>query len=525
MNNRNTLKNLEPACFYLRKSREDIDAEARGEGETLAKHKAALFRLAKEHGVNITKVFEEVVSGESIVHRPEMLQLLKEVGEGRWRSVFCMEIDRLGRGDMEDQGLILRTFKQAKTLIVTPRKIYDLNNEWDEEYTEFEAFMARKELKIITRRLQGGRIRSVEDGNYIGTRPPYGYLIEKKGRDRILVPHPDQAPVVQLIFKLYTHDDPNVRMGSGKIAAELNQLGKPTYTGKPWEASTVLFILKNEVYIGRLQWKKRQYKKSASPDKLREMKTRDRSEWIDVEGKHEPLVSKEIFNKAQAILKGKYHVPYHLVNGITNPLAGLVKCGICGASMVYRPYHRKQLPHIMCYNSRCSNRSSRFEYIERDILDGLSAWLEDYRAQWGKAKPAETKDNVVSIKKKTLQHLQKELKELAKQKERLHELLEKRIYDENTYLERSVRLSERTKDIESAITQAEALIATEKQRERARREVIPKLEKALAAYRQSPDPAVKNAVLKSVLEYAEYKKEKHQRDDDYTLVLHPRLPK
>jgi DNA invertase Pin-like site-specific DNA recombinase len=103
-----------------------------------------------------------------------MLQLLKEVSEGKWKSVFYMEIDRLGRGDMEDQGIILRTFKQAKTLIVTPRKVYDLNDEFDEEYTEFEAFMARKELKIITRRLQGGRLRSVEDGNYLSTLPPYG---------------------------------------------------------------------------------------------------------------------------------------------------------------------------------------------------------------------------------------------------------------------------------------------------------------------------------------------------------------
>ena len=152
--------------------------------------------------MNITHVFEEVVSGESVIHRPEMMNLLKEVAEGKWRSVFCIEVDRLGRGDMEDQGLILKTFKNAKTLIVTPRKIYDLNDEFDEEYTEFEAFMARKELKIITRRLQNGRIRSVQDGNYIGAKPPYGYQVEKKGQDRLLVPHPDQAPVVKLIFDL-----------------------------------------------------------------------------------------------------------------------------------------------------------------------------------------------------------------------------------------------------------------------------------------------------------------------------------
>ena len=54
-----------------------------------------------------------------------------------------MDLDRLGRGDMKDQGIILETFKESKTKIITPRKTYDLTDEFDEEYSEFEAFMAR----------------------------------------------------------------------------------------------------------------------------------------------------------------------------------------------------------------------------------------------------------------------------------------------------------------------------------------------------------------------------------------------
>lgn len=525
MDNKYNSSNLEPACFYLRKSREDQEAEARGEGETLAKHKRDLFRIAKKNGVNITKVFEEVVSGESIIHRPEMLSLLKEVEAGQWRSVFCIEIDRLGRGDMEDQGLILKTFKNSNTLIVTPRKIYDLNDEFDEEYTEFEAFMARKELKIITRRLQGGRIRSVQDGNYIGTRPPYGYQIEKKDRSRILVPNPDQSDVVKLIFDLYTNDNPNIRIGSNKIAQELNRLGKKTYTGKPWEASTILNIVKNEVYIGRLQWKKKESKKSSDPDKRRDTKTRPRDEWIDVQGKHEPIISKEVFDKAQTILKGKYHVPYQIVNGITNPLAGLVKCDICGSSMVYRPYTHQQYPHLLCYNKRCPNKSCRFEYVEARILDGLSEWLKEYEAQWVEFKPDTLPgNNVVSIQKKLLQNLSKELKELEQQKERLHDLLERQIYDEATYLERSQNLSERIKHTENAITTTEAMIQEETKREKARKDIIPKVKKILATYSKTKSPALKNQMLKTALEYATYRKDRDQKGENFTLELYPKIP-
>src|SRR5690606_34256882 len=110
------------------------------------------------------------------------------------------------------------------------------NNEFDEEYSEFEAFMARKELKIINRRMQGGRIRSVEEGNYIATRPPYGYMIHRDGKSRFLVPHPEQAQVVRMIFEWYTHDDPKQRMGSNKIANELNKLNIKSYTGKKWSS-------------------------------------------------------------------------------------------------------------------------------------------------------------------------------------------------------------------------------------------------------------------------------------------------
>lgn len=517
MKNKYINQNLEPACFYLRKSREDQEAEARGEGETLAKHKKALFRLAKDYGVNITKVFEEVVSGESLIHRPEMLELLKEVESGKWSSVFCMDIDRLGRGGMQDQGLIIETFKKADTKIVTPRKIYDLNDEFDEEYTEFEAFMARKELKIITRRLQGGRIRSVEEGNYLGTLPPYGYMIEKKDNKRYLVKNPTQQEATELIWRLYRCGN-----GTSKIANELNRLGIPTYTGKKWTAPSVLVILKNPVYAGITVWKKKEEKKSKIPGQKKEVRTRPREEQIWIYGTHEPYVTEEEFAEVQDILKKKYHPPYQLINGLSNPLAGLIRCDICGSSMIYRPYSHQKYPHIICYNKHCPNKSSRFEYVERSLLAGLESWLHEIRAKWEDNAPIE-QDNIIHIKEKVLQNLNKDLKELEQQKDKLHDLLEKGIYDEETYLERSKKLTARILEAKTAITDTEAILKNELQRDRARKDIIPKLERVLDVYWDIPNPAEKNTLLKTVLDYAVYRKEKHQKGNDFTLVLYPRL--
>jgi site-specific DNA recombinase len=432
-------------------------------------------------------------------------------------------VDRLGRGDMIDQGTILRAFKSSKTKIITPNKVYDLEDEWDEEYTEFEAFMARRELKMITKRMQRGRVQSVKDGNYIGTNPPYGYKINKTDRERILVPNPEQAPVVKMIYEWYTHEIPEKRMGSRKIANELNRLGYTSATGRSWTNSSVLNIIKNAVYAGRLQWKKREQKKSAEPGKIRDTRTRPQEEWIDVEGKHEPLISMETYKKAQDILQRKYHVPYQLENGITNPLAGLIRCDMCGASMVQRPY-TKQKPHLICYSRSCSNKSSRFEYVENRMIEVLQQWLDNYKLEWDKRKKPEDKsDNEQNLKQTALKQLERELIEIENQKSRLHDFLERGIYDEQTYLDRSQNLAERMEKIRKAILETEKILAINSKREKAQKDIIPQVENALELYHQTHNPAARNNLLKSILEKATYRKEQHQREDDFTLILYPKL--
>ncbi|WP_003545741.1 recombinase family protein [Desulfotomaculum nigrificans] len=515
---------MERVLMHLRKSRADLEAEARGEGETLAKHRNILLKLAKERNLNIVKIREEVgISGESLIHRPEMLETLKEVEEGLYDAVLCMDIDRLGRGNTKEQGIILEAFKNSNTKIITPLKTYDLNNEFDEEYAEFGAFMARREFKFITRRLQRGRVATVEEGNYIAPRPPYGYIIEKNNKERYLIPHPEQAPIVKMIFDWYTHDDPNVRMGASKIANELNKFCKSP-TGIAWKGSTVLSILKNAVYAGRIQWRKKEEKKSITPGKKKDVRMRPKEQWIDVEGKHEPLVSMETYLKAQEILERKYHVPYQIQNGITNPLAGLVKCGICGSSMVYRPYTHQRHPHLICYNRYCTNKSSRFEYVESKIIQGLHQLLAQYKADWFKHQRPKVNDDSVDLRQKALHRLEKELNDLYKQKDNLHNLLEKGVYSIDTFLERSNILAERIDDTKKAIHDAEKALAEEVQRNKVKKDIIPTVENVLELYYKTQDPAKKNNLLKSVLDYAVYRKEKHQRDDDFTLVLYPKLP-
>ncbi len=511
---------LEKVALYLRKSRTDEDLEEREEEETLAKHKKSLLKLAKELDLNIVKIREEIVSGESLIHRPEMLALLKEVESKEYDAVLCMDVDRLGRGNMQEQGLILDTFKKSQTKIITPRKIYDLENEFDEEYSEFEAFMARKELKIINRRLQSGRVRSVEEGNYIGALPPYGYEIDYIDKYRTLKAHSKQAPIVQMIFDLYV----NHNLGANKIATRLNELGYFTYTGKNWTSSSVLVIIKNKIYAGYVQWKKTENKKSKKIGQSKETKIRPREEWIEAKGKHSPIISLETYEKAQEILNQRYHVPYQLMNGLSNPLAGLIKCENCGASMILRSYKYND-DQIMCY-AHCGNKSSKLKYVEKKLIIGLNKWLITYKANWDMYSVPMKKDNLnIKLYEKNISTLKGNLIQLENQKLKLHDFLEQGIYDLDTYFHRSKNLTERIDKTEQSIHQIQNSLTLCIQKEHIKKNSLPNIKNILDLYEKTQDMEKKNKLLKSILEHASYKKEKHQRNDEFMLTLYPKLPK
>ena len=114
-------------AIYLRKSRADLEAEANGELETVARHEKQLLELASKLKLPIIKEYKEVVSGETISSRPQMQELLQDVQNGLYDGVLVMEIERLARGDTIDQGLVAQTFKYSNTKIITPSKtIYTL---------------------------------------------------------------------------------------------------------------------------------------------------------------------------------------------------------------------------------------------------------------------------------------------------------------------------------------------------------------------------------------------------------------
>lgn len=519
-------------CLYLRKSRADAEAEARGEGETLARHEHALLELGKKMKLDITYIYREIVSGETIAARPVMQQLLTDVEKGAWEGVLVMEVERLARGDTIDQGIVAQAFQLSETKIITPAKIYDPDNEYDEEYFEFGLFMSRREYKTINRRLQRGRIASVKEGKYVGSKPPYGYLRKKLEHDKgfTLVPNPVQSPVVKAIFGWYAYGEQSGgtvhRMGISKIARRLNDLKIPPYEGDAWGNASIRQMLRNPVYIGKIRWNSRPLRKAMADGRIVKKRPRTKSaDWVVADGLQEPLIDSATWGTVQERLKE--HGPHPPPEGreMKNPLSGLVVCGICGRKMIRRPCaDRNGSDILMCPAASCNNISSRLECVETCILKSLHEWLGNYKLSFhGESHAA----SVTASLQQSLRLAQGELFNLQRQKNSIYGLLERGIYTAEVFRKRIQAVSQKIEDVQGNILELEDKVRQDGLKNQ--NPMIPKVGQVLEQYTEAKSPAEKNALLKSVVEKVIYTKKTngrwHGQPDDFELILYPKLPK
>lgn len=525
------------SAIYLRKSRADIELEKQGAEETLKRHEAALVALAKSKNIIVGEIYREVESGDSIAERPVMQRLLRDVNDGKWESVIVMDIDRLARGDTIDQGVVAQTFRYSDTKIVTPLKTYDPGNEFDEEFFEFGLFMARREYKMIRRRLQRGREASVREGKYVASRPPYGYdRVKLEGeKGYTLKINDEQADAVRLIYELYTTgkrdgDGNTERLGVSKIVRYLNDMGIKPQRRESWTNGSVRDILINPVYIGKLRWNWRPVKTKIDDGHKSVERPRNLSDsYILVDGIHEPIISTEVWNLAQEYIKTNKPRPIGEKNTVQNPLGGLVFCGKCGRRMVRRPYNnRNQSDALICPYTDCDNISSTLHAVEQSVLDALRSWVSDYRMKWN-AKTEAAQGSQLTLKQQSLMRLKAKMSDQNKRLEKIYDLLEQGVYTTEVFLERSSKLKAEIDKLQNQYDMVEAELLSEQRLLRSRREIIPKIERILDVYWELDSPKAKNDMLKEVIDKVIYVKEKkgsrYNPSNNFKLVLYPKLPK
>ena len=431
--------------MYLRKSRADSEHES--VEEVLAKHYKILQTYASEKlGGPIPEacIFREVVSGETIQDRPEMLRLLDLIQTGNISGVLVVDPQRLSRGDLSDCGTIIRAFRYTDTQILTPTKTYDLSDKFDRKFFEMELTRGNDYLEYVKEIMLRGRIASVSEGNFIGSVAPYGYDKVKVGKTYTLVPN-GEADTIRLIYSLWVDEG----IGSTTIANRLDALHIRPRKSERWSNASIRDILKNPVYIGKIRWNWRKVvKKYENGEIVSSRPKASKDEWIYVDGKHEPIITEEVF---QASLARFGKLPRTKPKSkLNNPFAGIMHCS-CGRPMIYQPQQKSAARLHCAYQMRCGNRSATYQEVEEEVLRSLRHAIEDLKEQLDSPLAEDT-----TAYKSVIRTVRKELNALETQQERLYEFLETGVYTSDVFVQRNAVLAARRQELMDALSEAEA---------------------------------------------------------------------
>lgn len=487
-------------AIYLRKSRQDPEDESIE--ETLARHHDMLMKCAKQQELNIVQIYKEVVSGDGLFTRPQMLQLLQDIESDKYTAILCVAIDRLGRSSQKDGGIILETIQEHNVFIITPQRTYNLNDDLDEQSVEMQSFIARQELKSIKRRLQAGSRMTLEQG-YHTYEPPYGYertYINRKPTLKIKEP---EAEAIRIVFDMYV----NQGIGTTTIARTLDSLGYKPKFAPVFTRNTISSFLRNPTYIGKIVWNREKHIRPKSLGAKHRTVKNPESDWIVADGVHPAIIDKKLYDKAQEIMNKRAHPPVDSRKQ-TNPYAGLLFCANCGKPLQQLHGNPKRINYIACQTPGCV-RSTQTRFVDDYILNLLDTLIADCSVARKTAQSNPDKKILTSA----LTKAKANLNTLIGQRSKLHDLLEQGVYSTEVFLERSKILAENIIQAENLVKDLEYKIA-DYSNMRTAADVLPELA-VLSKQFYELSVVDKNRLLKQIFKRITYNKDKTHATDEF----------
>ena len=482
---------------YLRKSRSD-DPTLSVE-EVLEKHEALLNDWIERNldaPIPETNYFREVVSGETINSRPEMKKLLKRMESTKIKAVLVVECPRLGRPDLEEIGKLSKLFRYTSTLVVTPQRTFDLRDEYDREQFEREMMRGADYLNYTKKILSRGKELSLKAGWHINGVIPYGYeriwVYEGKRKRPSLAIVEDEAKVVRMIFDWYANDG----TGATKICQNLNAMGIKARKGGLWKKSSVVNILKNEHYIGKVVIRKH-IDVNVVEDSQITTHCVFNPDYQVVDGRHQAIIDEDTFYRANN--KISRYISVKPSATLQNPFASILKCE-CGRVMIRRR-NRNTYRYLCDEQVFCGNAS----ISEKELVDSVISHLKNHLADLSTKVTNEPDDNkkekhneYVSLLESKYVEIEK--KELSLWDKYTEEKMPKAIFDK--LLEQCMADKQ---NVENALQKA----YNDTPETIDYKEAIASLHKAIDALGDASVPAsAKNKLLVSVVDKIVYRRQK-----------------
>lgn len=293
-----------------------------------------------EEGYRVYKIYTDTKSAATL-DRPGLQNVLRDIEKGLLQVVLVVKLDRLCR-NLADQLYLTEEFKKAGVRLEATNEDVDVESPEGTTWAQIRGAFNELERRRISCRTKMGMAKKASLGGWCGGYAPFGYSYDANAK--ILIPDPYQRLIVENIFDLYV----TKKMGAKSIAVDLNGEGFRTRSGHPFSVASVIAIITNPVYIGKIRWGGKIFL-----------------------GKHERLTDEETFDKSQAILSERRGDPsLRRSNASDYPLSGLLRCQRCGRRLVGVSAHgRNGIYRYYACPGRLEYGECDLEYLPKERID------------------------------------------------------------------------------------------------------------------------------------------------------------
>ncbi len=326
-----------------------------------------------------------VITGEYCDHaksattddRPEFLKMIQASKTGDFNLVIVHKLDRFSR-NRYDSAYYKRELKRNGVALVSVLENLDDSPESIILESVLEG-MSEYYSRNLAREVMKGMRESALQCKAIGGQAPFGYKINPETKRYEI--NEDEVDAVRMIFNRVLEG-----VGYNEIIHELNAMGFRTRSGKPFGKNSLHEILRNEKYHGVYIFNRAASKGIGG--KRNNHASKPAGEMIRIEGGVPAIVSEDVWNGVQAILKrrAKYR-PSSNAGKETYLLTGKIICGECGASYTgVRHFAGRNKSKYVCYqcsnrkrtaSEGCRNKEIRREYLETFVLHEIARLVFD----------------------------------------------------------------------------------------------------------------------------------------------------
>lgn len=427
------------AALYCRLS---VDDGNFGGSVSIETQKILLEQYCKDHKITDYKFYcDDGCSGTNF-DRPSFKKMLSDIDEGKINLVIVKDLSRFGRNYVE-AGMYVQRFTDSNIRFIAADDNYDSLVNSDDLLFPIKNVVNEMYARDVSKKTKAAKKAKARDGQFIGSKAPFGYKIDPNDRHHLIVDEP-AAQVVKRIFRLASEG-----VGYNKMAKIFREekvltpiayfnLNNPDYFKSDywrkefdWHVTSIRAILNNEVYLGKLVYGKQRNKSMKSKEKVRNLK----EDWIVVENCHEPIITQELWDTVHKILNAK-HRPAKA--GEVQMFAGLLYCSDCGHCLTYSQKQRKDGSYHGAYScwmykthgkEYCASHYITFDTIYELVLIDIQRNLFQYRKNTDKFKSILSR-KYQSDSQKQAEQITLEYEQKQKRCEELDKIIS-RLYEDN----------------------------------------------------------------------------------------------